>query len=69
MKCGFCGCNMARGVGASIERWVYNTCLSCCVNYTGTDITHYTHVGASWKPIPEGCLLIVELEHSSEEIQ
>ena len=70
MNCAFCGCRMIEWDKSRIPGYgVDYTCHSCCVSYTEKNITHYTHVGGIWKFIPEGCLMIVELEYSSEEIE
>lgn len=58
MNCGFCGFRLIEGY-----------CWSCCVAYYGNDLTHSGHVGSSWKPIPEGCLLVINRERCTEEIK
>ena len=74
MKCGFCNCRMAEGENdgsqGSWDGFNYKrTCWSCGVGYTEHKLTEYAHVGSPWKPIPEGCLLVIELEHCTKEIK
>jgi hypothetical protein len=62
MNCAFCGCRMADNTNDA-------TCWSCGVGYTDGKLVDYAKVGNIWKSIPAGCLLIVDLEHCTEEIK
>ena len=73
MNCGFCNCRMVEGGKEPSGVWdgfnYKKTCWGCGVGYTFNKLTDYAHVGSPWKPIPEGCLLVIELEHCTEEIK
>lgn len=62
MKCGFCGIKMAENTESDKDTNIDQTCWGCGAGYTNGKLVEYAHVGAPWKLIPDGCLMVINLE-------